>query len=78
MKSENITATEYLQKVLKEWQAFCEGHRSFEKAIIEILDENEQLKLKLRQIENKTVKGFLFKIKAYLFKFKTIVLGGVE
>lgn len=42
MKNKN--AREYLTKVLQQWGEFCRMHRPFEKAIQEILAENERLK----------------------------------
>ena len=38
----------YLERVLKTWKAFLKHHTRFEKAIREILKENEQFKKELK------------------------------
>ncbi len=45
-------ARDYLARVLVTWEAFCKGHRRFEKALIEILNENRRLRE-----ENERLKG---------------------
>lgn len=44
------TAAEYLRYVLQNWSGFCDWHTTLARAITEILNENEQLKMKLEII----------------------------
>jgi len=34
----------YLKRVLREWRAFCYSHKKIERAIKNLIDENEVLK----------------------------------
>ena len=45
------TPREYLTRVLKQWGEFCKGHRRFEKAIKEILEENERLRAEIARLK---------------------------
>lgn len=45
-----IPPHEYITRVLHEWGEFCKGHKRFEKALIEILEENERLKAEIKQL----------------------------
>lgn len=47
----NKTPREYLLRVLKRWTAFCKTHRQFEKAIKDILEENERLKAEIERLK---------------------------
>ena len=47
----NKTPQEYLLRVLKQWGEFCKGHRRFEKAIKEILAENERLRAEIQELK---------------------------
>ncbi len=49
--SKNVTGIDYLKIVLKDWEAFCEGHRPFAKAINEVIAENNQLKAEIKQLK---------------------------
>lgn len=41
---QDTSAVEYLKNVLGNWEAFCDAHQRFEKAIKEVLAENEYLR----------------------------------
>ena len=47
----NKTPYEYLTNVLQQWGAFCKGHRHFEKAIKDLLAENERLRVEIEQLK---------------------------
>lgn len=47
----NKTPYEYLTNVLQQWDAFCKGHRLFEKAIKDLLVENERLRAELEKLK---------------------------
>ena len=50
---QEMSAVDYLKNVLGNWEAFCDAHQRFEKAIKEVLAENEYLKKQLaNQKEN--------------------------
>lgn len=49
----NKTPREYLLRVLKQWGAFCKEHRNFEKAIKDILAENERLRAEIKELKGK-------------------------
>lgn len=49
----NKTPREYLLRVLGRWTAFCEEHRQFEKAIKELLAENERLRAEIERLKGK-------------------------
>ena len=49
----NITPREYLMRVLGQWPEFCRGHRRFEKAIKDLLTENEMLRTELDRLRGK-------------------------
>lgn len=51
MKVDNSTL--YLQNVLKNWTQFCKFHRPFEKAIKDVLAENERLKAEIEILKGK-------------------------
>lgn len=40
------SAQSYLFNVVNQWREFCKGHKNFEKAINDILAENQSLKNK--------------------------------
>jgi hypothetical protein len=50
---QDTSAVEYLKNVLGNWEAFCDAHQRFEKAIKEVLAENEYLR---KQIANQKEK----------------------
>ena len=43
--------TKYLNKVLNTWSEFCRTHKNIEKAIRELLEENQQLKAENKRLE---------------------------
>lgn len=47
------TPREYLLRVLGQWSEFCKGHRRFEKAIKELLAENERLRAEIEELKGK-------------------------
>ena len=49
----NVKPREYLLRVLQQWDKFCKGHRRFEKAIKDILEENERLKTEIEILKSK-------------------------
>lgn len=49
----NVKPREYLLKVLQQWEGFCREHRRFEKAIKDILEENERLKAEIETLKRK-------------------------
>ena len=52
-----VSPSEYITTVLKDWKEFCKGHRLFEKALVEILEENARLKKEINLLKSGVKNG---------------------